>query len=69
MPKQITLTIAADGSVTAESHGRQGKKCVEDVALISGLVGESVILSSSLTDEYGLPVKNHEIDLDQEWVQ
>lgn len=68
MPKQITLTIAADGTVIAESHGRQGKKCTDDLAVISALVGESVILNSSLTDEYNLSTYVSDNQIDQEWV-
>lgn len=69
MVKQITLSIAADGSVTAKSHGRQGKKCVDDLALITGLVGDATVVSSRLTDEYELPEVNNQFETQQEWVQ
>lgn len=69
MVKQITLTIGADGSVNAVAHGRQGKKCVDDLTVISGLVGESVILDSSLTDEYNYQTFDTEIQIDQDWAK
>lgn len=69
MAKQITLTIAPDGSVSAESHGRQGKKCVDDLAIISGLVGESNIIDSSLTEEFNLSTNIEVIENNQDWAQ
>jgi hypothetical protein len=69
MPKQITLIISSDGNVTAVSHGRQGKKCLEDLDLISDLVGESVVVDSSLTDEFNLEAQSNHVQIDQDWAK
>jgi hypothetical protein len=67
--KRITLKISPDGSVSAEAHGRQGKKCVDDLAIITGLVGNSTILNSSLTEEFNLSTTSETFEAIQDWVQ
>jgi hypothetical protein len=55
--KRITLTIAEDGSVTAEAHGNQGKRCVDDLETINSLVGPALSVHSQFTQEF----EEHEV--------
>jgi hypothetical protein len=55
MTKRITIRIAADGSMSAESGGRQGPKCIDDAELIAALCDFATIVDSRLTPEYELP--------------
>ena len=56
MTKRITIRIAADGSIAAESSGRQGPKCLDDAELVSALCDFATVVDSRLTPEYELPV-------------
>lgn len=50
--KRIIVTLAADGSISAESTGVPGPACIDDVSLIESLVPHSTIVDSRLTPEY-----------------
>ena len=50
--KRIIITLAADGSMSAESAGVTGPACLDDVALIQALVPHGTILDSKLTSDY-----------------
>jgi hypothetical protein len=50
--KQIIITLAPDGSMSAESAGVTGPACLEDVALIQALVPQVTIIDSKLTSAY-----------------
>lgn len=50
--KRIVITLAADGSMSAESAGVTGPACLDDVALIQALVPHGTILDSKLTSAY-----------------
>lgn len=50
--KQIIITLAADGSMSAESAGVTGPACLDDVALIQALVPHGTIIDSKLTSAY-----------------
>lgn len=61
MPKRIVVTLHADGTVRAESTGRQGPACIDDVALIGALLPSARVEASKLTDEFHQPVQHRVI--------
>lgn len=52
MTRRVMIQIAADGTITAESAGVPGPKCVDDVALLQNLCGGAIVVDSRLTASY-----------------
>jgi hypothetical protein len=50
--KRITVTIQRDGSISAESSGRAGAACLDDMAMIEALCDSAFVVGSNLTPEY-----------------
>lgn len=59
MPKRVVVTLHADGTIRAESTGRQGPACIDDIALIASMLPGARIAESLLTDEYHQPAQVH----------
>ena len=58
MTKRITVTIASDGSITAEVGGQQGPRCLDDTGTVAALCDFAVITESRLTSEYSRAALN-----------
>ena len=51
MSETITLVVAADGTVTAETHGVAGPGCLDYIAVLEDLLDAKTV-SSSFTADY-----------------
>ncbi|HEY3467034.1 MAG TPA: DUF2997 domain-containing protein [Amycolatopsis sp.] len=47
----MTVTIAKDGSISAETHGVTGSKCLDYIPLLEDLLGAETV-SSEFTEDY-----------------
>lgn len=52
MTRRIVVTVASDGTITAQSTGQPGPACLDDVGLIEQLCPHARTVDSRLTDEY-----------------
>ncbi|ADU49565.1 DUF2997 domain-containing protein [Intrasporangium calvum] len=49
--ERIVVRIAVDGTIRAETLGMRGKKCLDSIALLEGLLDAETV-SSAFTPEY-----------------
>ncbi|MFR9751467.1 DUF2997 domain-containing protein [Nocardia sp. 004] len=52
MNRRIVVTVSADGTISAESTGRPGPSCLDDVTLMQQLCRQAEVVDSRLTREY-----------------
>jgi hypothetical protein len=65
MTKRIIVTLAMDGTISAESAGVPGPACMDDVTLIQALVPHASIVGSNLTSGYYETISVDNDDLNQ----
>ena len=60
MTHRVTVTIGRDGSISAETHGVTGSKCLDYIPLLEDLLDAETV-SSEFTEDYrrtAAPVEN-----------
>ncbi|HMS75249.1 DUF2997 domain-containing protein [Gordonia sp. (in: high G+C Gram-positive bacteria)] len=58
--KQIVLTVAADGSVRAETRGIVGPSCLDQIALLEDLLDAHTETSEFTQDYYRATAVEHD---------
>ena len=58
--KQIVLTVAADGSVRAETRGIVGPSCLDQIALLEDLLDAHTETSEFTQDYYRATAGEHD---------
>jgi hypothetical protein len=51
MTRRVTVVVAADGTVTAETHGVTGRACIDYIAVLEDLL-DATTVSSAWTPDY-----------------
>jgi hypothetical protein len=51
MTHRVTVTIGKDGSISAETHGVTGSKCLDYIPLLEDLLGAETV-TSEFTEDY-----------------
>ncbi|MFF1612188.1 DUF2997 domain-containing protein [Amycolatopsis sp. NPDC058278] len=50
MTHRVTVTIGKDGSISAETHGVTGLKCLDYIPLLEDLLGAETVTSEFTAD-------------------
>ncbi|PPF53360.1 hypothetical protein C5B94_09930 [Clavibacter michiganensis] len=66
MAKRIIVTLALDGTITAESTGVPGPACMDDATLIQDLLPHATIVESNLTPGYYQMTQTDYIDVSRQ---
>lgn len=51
MTHRVTVTVGRDGSISAETHGVTGSKCLDYIPLLEDLLGAETV-TSEFTEDY-----------------
>ncbi|SDZ25135.1 Protein of unknown function [Amycolatopsis xylanica] len=51
MTHRVTVTIGRDGSISAETHGVTGSKCLDYIPLLEDMLGAETV-TSEFTEDY-----------------
>ncbi|AXB47870.1 DUF2997 domain-containing protein [Amycolatopsis albispora] len=51
MTHRVTVTVGRDGSISAETHGVTGSKCLDYIPLLEDLLDAETV-SSEFTEDY-----------------
>lgn len=63
--EQIHVRIAPDGTITAETKGMKGTRCLDAIQALEELL-HAQTTQSSFTDDYHASTTNYEIGIDDE---
>ncbi len=63
--KQIVLTVAADGTVRAETKGVVGPSCLDQIAVLEDLLEATTVTSEFTPDYHRTTVSDTAEDIDE----
>ncbi|MBN6038272.1 DUF2997 domain-containing protein [Amycolatopsis sp. 195334CR] len=69
MTHRVTVTVGRDGSISAETHGVTGSKCLDYIPLLEDLLDAETV-SSEFTEDYrrtSAGVENTANTANQQW--
>ncbi|WP_103355307.1 DUF2997 domain-containing protein [Amycolatopsis sp. CA-128772] len=67
MTHRVTVTIGKDGSISAETHGVTGSKCLDYIPLLEDLLGAETVTSEFTGDYRRTSVENTASQRQSQW--
>ncbi|EOD63389.1 DUF2997 domain-containing protein [Amycolatopsis vancoresmycina] len=67
MTHRVTVTIGKDGSISAETHGVTGSKCLDYIPLLEDLLGAETVASEFTEDYRRVAAENTAVQQQSQW--